>query len=149
MNRRSLGNGRIWRRKQKGGFVYVADWKGVDGKRKRKALSSDKRVAQRMLADVIRNRDLCMAGLGIEEGFDRPIEEIVDEYLADLFACRSPRYARRVETILRRVRSRMNLTSVRDLHPQAFLLNLDLAQIRFAQQSRQIADHILVYCFLF
>ena len=90
MTSRSLGNGRIWRRKQKGGFVYIGDWK-PDGKRRRKALSSDRRVAQRMLADIIRNRDLCMAGLGIEEGVDRPIEEITEEYLADLFACRSPK----------------------------------------------------------
>ena len=122
MTRRSLGNGRIGRRKQKGGFIYVADWKGADGKRKRKALSSDKRVAERMLADIIRSRDLCLAGLSVEEGFDRPIKELVEEYLEDLRACRSLRYANRVESILHRVQSRMNLTSVRDLHPQAFLL---------------------------
>lgn len=122
MTKRALGNGRLWRRRQKSGFIYVADWKGADGKRKRKALSSDKRVAQRMLADIIRSRDLCLAGLGVEEGFDRPIKELVEEYLQDLRACRSLRYAKRVESILHRIQSRMNLTSVRDLHPQAFLL---------------------------
>jgi len=122
VSKRSLGNGRLWRRKQKSGYIYVADWKGADGKRKRKALSSDKRVAQRMLADIIRSRDLCLAGLGVEEGFDRPIQELVEEYLADLGACRSPQYAKRVESILRRVQLRMRLASVRDLHPQAFLI---------------------------
>ena len=84
MSRRSLGNGRIWRRPKKSGYVYVADWKGADGKRHRKALSSDKRVAQKLLADIIQSRDLSAAGLGVEEGFDRPVAEIKDEFLADL-----------------------------------------------------------------
>lgn len=122
MTRRSLGNGRIWRRRQKAGFIYVGDWKGADGKRQRKVLSSDKRVAQRMLAELIRSRDLCMAGLAVEEGFDRPVADIIEEYVADLFACRSVQYTNRVDNILRRVQSRMSLHSVRDLNPQAFLL---------------------------
>ena len=121
MTGRCGGNGRIWRRKQKGGWVYVADWRGADGKRHRKALSPDKRVAERMLADIIRNRDLCAAGLGIEEGLERPIREISSEFLADLRMRCSKAYADRVAAILSRIIRELRLTTIRDLQPQPFL----------------------------
>ena len=120
--KRRAGNGRIWRRKQKGGAVYVADWTDADGRRRRKALSSDKGVAQRMLADIIRKRDLCAAGLGIEEGLDLLFSEIVHEFLTELRARSTSRYAERVECILNRVVRSMRIRTIRDLNPQAFLL---------------------------
>src|SRR5262249_31721637 len=50
----------------------------------RKLLSTDRRVAERMLADLIRERDLALSGLGGEIGQDRSLSEIKGEYLADL-----------------------------------------------------------------
>ena len=122
MKRHAMGNGRIWRRKQKGGAIYVGDWKDADGKRHRAVLASDKRVAERKLADIIRNRDLCAAGLGVEEGFDIPIAGLVEQYMADLRASRSKPYADRVDRILQRITEEMNVRTIRDLQPQAFLL---------------------------
>ena len=120
--RRRAGNGRIWRRKQKGGAVYVADWTDANGKRRRKAMSSDKRVAQRMLADIIRTRDLCVAGLGIEEGLDLSFAELMEEFLADLRARRSEQYVVRARGILNRLVRSMRVRTIRDLNPRAFLL---------------------------
>lgn len=121
MTRSSAGSGRLWRRKQKGTSVWVGDWTTADGKRRRQALSSDKRVAQRVFADIIRRRDLCAAGLGIEEGFDRPLVEIVDEFLADLTARRTPAYVQRVRSLVKMLIESTHARTVRDLHPQAYL----------------------------
>ena len=117
----SLGNGRVWRRQQKGGAVFVGDWTGADGKRHRKVLSSDKRVAQRMLAEIIRRRDLCLAGLESEEGLDLPADEIIQEFLADLRSRRTPGYCDRVETVLNNAQTGMGVRKIRDFQPQAYL----------------------------
>lgn len=122
MRRRALGTGRLMRRKQRGGAVYCGDWKDASGKRHRKVLSGDKRTAERLLADIIRQRDLCAAGLGIEEGFDRPIAELVDEYLAELHTRRSPAHYDRVKGVLSRVLPAMKVGAVRDIQPQAYQL---------------------------
>ena len=119
----SLSNGRIWRRAQKRGAVFVGDWTTAEGKRCRKTLGSDRRVAQRMFADIIRRRDLCAAGLGIEEGFDLPADEIVQEFLGDLRSRRTPAYCDRVATMLRSVQQGMGVRTMRDFKPQAFLLH--------------------------
>ena len=117
----SFGNGRIWRRKQARGSIWVGDWKDAAGKRHRKALSSDKRIAERLFTDILRKRDLCAAGLGIEEGFDLLIEELLDEFLVDLRARRSARYADRAESCIRRVIRETGAKRVRDLQPRSFL----------------------------
>ncbi len=130
MTRASAGSGRLWRRKQKGGAVYVGDWTTADGKRRRQALSTDKRVAQRMFADIIRKRDLAAAGLGIEEGFDLPLSEIIDEFLADLAARRTRAYVDRARGIIRRLVKDTRARIVRDLQPQAYL---KFRQLRLSQ----------------
>ncbi len=130
----SLGNGRTFKRKQKSGAVYVGDWVGADGKRHRKALGSDKRVAQRRLADLIRRRDLSVAGLDKEEGFDLAADEIIDEFLADLRAKRTPDYCDRVVIMLDNVRKGMGIRTMRDFQPQSFL------QFRLRRLEQGIAN---------
>lgn len=122
MRRRALGIGKLRRRKQAGSSIYVADFKDASGRRRRKALSSDKRVAERMLADIIRQRDLVVAGLAIEEGPDRDMQELVTEYLAELEGRRSTAHYERVRNVLARVIAGMKVRAVRDIHPQAYLL---------------------------
>ena len=119
--RRARGPGRLWRRKQRTGYVYVADYHDADGRRHRKALSTDRAVAQRMFAAIVRDRDLCAAGLAIEEGLDKPIHDIVDEFVAELRARRTPEYAADCESILERLVREMRVRTVRDIQPQAFL----------------------------
>lgn len=119
--RRARGPGRLWKRKQRNGYVWVADWHDANGKRCRRALSTDRAVAQRMFAAIIRDRDLCAAGLAIEEGLDKPIHDIVDEFTAELRARRTPEYAADCEAILERLVREMRVRTVRDIQPQAFL----------------------------
>ncbi len=73
------------------------------------------------MAALIRERDLVASGLGIEEGIDRPAQEVIDEFLAELTASRSPRYVRRVTDILVRVQASLRFRTLRDLRPQALL----------------------------
>lgn len=121
IRRRALGMGRLSRRRQRGGAVYVGDWKDSSGKRHRRVLSADKRTAERLLADIIRQRDLCAAGLGVEEGLERPIQGLVQEYLDESRMRRAPAHYSRVEGVLAHALPRMNVEAVRDIHPQAFL----------------------------
>ncbi len=119
--RRALGTGRLWKRPQAGGAVWIGDWKSADGTRQRRMLGPDKGVAQRRLALLIRERDLVASGLGVEEGIDRPAAEVISEFLAELTASRSPRYVRRVRDILVRVQANLRFRTLRDLRPQALL----------------------------
>ena len=121
-DRRALGTGRIWRRKQAKGSVWVGDWKGADRRRHRRVLSSDRRVAERKMADIIRNRDLVAAGLAIEDGFDLVASDVIEEFMEDLRARRTRSYADRAEGILERVTTRMRVQTLRDFQPQPFLL---------------------------
>lgn len=117
----ALGNGRLWKRQQKTGAVYVGDWVDAQGNRHRQALGPDKRVAQRRLAELIKCRDLRAAGLEKEEGFDLPAKEIIVEFLADLRAKRTPAYCDRVEAMLRHVTEGIGIRRMRDFQPQPFL----------------------------
>ncbi len=122
MNRRALGVGRLERRKQGKQAVWLGDWKDADGNRHRQVLSSDRRVAERILADLIRQRDLVAAGLAVEEGFDRSLDALIEDFMAELRAGRSKRYADRAEAILRRIAGSTGARTIRELLPQQFLL---------------------------
>lgn len=121
MNKRSLGTGKIWRRRQKGGSVWVGDWKTADGKRRRQVLSSDKRVAERKLAEIIRHRDLCAAGLETEESLDREVAAVVEEFLDDLGARGSQGYVERVTTIISRFLEHTRIRTMRQIVPPLFI----------------------------
>jgi len=96
MSGRSLGSGSLKKvRNGRGQLVYRGTWTGQDGTYHRKLLSSDRRVAERMLAAIIRQRDLAIQGLGVEEGQDRLLSEIIATYLVNLRAHRSLPYAER------------------------------------------------------
>ncbi len=84
MRGRAIGRGRLVRRRNKRGTVYVGDWSDASGKRRRQVLSTDRRVAERQLGDIIRRRDLELAGLGREESHDRLLEEVRGLYESDL-----------------------------------------------------------------
>jgi integrase len=115
MTGRNRGRGTLKRGKDsRGRTVYVADWTGADGRRHRKVLSSDKQVAGRMLAKLVRDRDLADGGLVIEEGQERLLSEIKDKYLA---SDRRPAYSARVCAHLERLCAEMPGARVRDVTP--------------------------------
>jgi hypothetical protein len=81
MNRRGRGRGTLRKgRDAEGRTVCFGDWIGADGIRHRRVLSNDKVVVERMLAKLVRERDLATVGLGIEESQERPLAEVMAKY---------------------------------------------------------------------
>ncbi len=122
MKGRGLGRGRIRREKTGAGkTVYTGDWKGADGKRKRKQLSTDRRIAERLLADIIRRRDLSLAGLNDELGQERKLSELQKRYLLDLQVRCSASHVQRNRECLNRIIGKLGATTVRELDPASVM----------------------------
>lgn len=114
------GPGRLYReRRGNAPERWVLCWRDSSGKRRRQVLSTDKRVAQRMHADLIRQRDLELAGLGAVEGQSRPLTEIVDMYVEDLSLRTCPRHYEQAARRLGRVVTALQAPRVRDVKPYA------------------------------
>lgn len=114
----TLGPGQL-RKVQRGGGParWVLTWTAADGKRHRKGLSTDHRVAERMRADLINRRDLERAGLGGEAGLDRQLRELVDAYLADLATRCCPHHVLNTRIGLADVLAAVPVERVGDLRP--------------------------------
>src|SRR5262245_20468815 len=121
-NRRGRGRGKLRRGKDSHGKpVYVGDWIGPDGKRHRRVLSSDKQVAERMLAKLVRERDLEAAGLAVEDSQERGLSEVIAKYETDLATYRRASHVRRVKEILARLQADLGPIRVRDATPERML----------------------------
>jgi integrase len=118
MRGRALGRGSL--RLVSG--VYVADWRDADGRRHRKALSSDRRVAERILAAVIRDRDLAAGGLGGEA--PRSVPALAAEYLQDLRMRATPTHAAEATRILLSLPRSLQVADASQLAPAAVLAHL-------------------------
>jgi integrase len=92
VNRRTLGPGRL----EKHGGRWYGIWTDARGKRHRRILSTDREVAERAFRKIVRDRDLEIAGLGNEEGQERPLAEVVALYKSFLATHRRPRYVKAV-----------------------------------------------------
>lgn len=110
---RGLGAGRLWKR----GDQWVLDWCDANGRRRRQALSRDKRVAERARVQILAQRDLDLAGLGSQEGQSRQLTAIRDAYLADLQTRACERHVLNVRQGLDRVLATIPARRVRDLQP--------------------------------
>jgi len=102
--------------------MWTLDYRAGDGRRVRESLSRDKRVAERIRSHKIAQRDLEMAGLGGVEGQSRPLQEVLDAYVADLDTRTTPRYRayarQRICDVLRDTHAKR----VCDLRPHELLL---------------------------
>lgn len=113
---RALGVGRLTREQRGSGPPrWVLDWKDSNGHRHREALSTDRRVAERRRAEIIRRRDLELAGLGSVEGQSMPLAELRDLYVADLEVRVGAKQLRRVRDSLVRLLGWLRARRVRDL----------------------------------
>jgi len=110
---RALGPGCLRKR----GPHWFLDYTDSDGRRRRKALGGDKRVAERRRAEVIRLRDMRIDGLGAVEGQDLLLAEIAADYLVDLQPRVSTHHFRNVSGRLRRTLIRLDGMTVRELKP--------------------------------
>jgi len=115
---RAFGPGKLERvQRGRGPACYVLTYADAQGKRHRKALSSDRRVAERLRSELIQRRDLELAGLGGEAGMDRPLPELVDAYLGDLRTRASPRHVLNTRIGLREILTAIPATRAIDLRP--------------------------------
>jgi integrase len=118
VNGRGMGTGRL----EKVGEKWVGVWTDANGRRHRRALSTDRRVAERILADIIRRRDLEVAGLINEEGQERKLGEIRDRYLADLATYTKPAQVKRIGCVTKKLIDSLGDVRVRDVRVDAVLL---------------------------
>jgi hypothetical protein len=84
MRSRSLGTGKLERvpsYAETPQMVWRAKWTDAGGKRCCRILSTDRRVAERAFARLVRERDLQSLGLGDEEGQNRILREVCEAYL--------------------------------------------------------------------
>ncbi|HKX46269.1 MAG TPA: site-specific integrase [Planctomycetota bacterium] len=77
---RALGPGRL----EKRGDAWTLVWTSEEGVRERRTVAHDRRTAEQVRAEVIRQRDLAAAGLLGEAGQTRTLGELLASYLQDL-----------------------------------------------------------------
>ena len=125
---RSFGPGRLERAQRGDGAPrWVLTWTDSQGKRHRQVLSTDRRVAERMRSEIIRQRDLEAAGLGAEAGQGRLLDEVLGLYLSDLGTRAVSEHIRNVRSRLDRLLVAIQAQRVRDLRP------IELLQYRAAR----------------
>ncbi|MCC7172166.1 MAG: hypothetical protein IT459_17100, partial [Planctomycetes bacterium] len=135
---RALGQGKLVQEKRgRGKALWYLDWKDGRGQRRRQALSPDKRVAERMRAEIISQRDLELAGLGSVEGQSRPLAEIVPLYLQDLAQRAGAKQVLNVTIHLRRILASLRSRRVRDLDP------IELMQYRAARLKLGLSNRTI------
>lgn len=114
MNRgRALGPGRL----EKRGDQWVLTYTDEQGQRRRAALSSDRRTAERIRAELIRKRDMARSGLGSEAGQEMLLAEVAKLYLDDLRPRVCRRHEQNVASRLTRILTALDGMRVRDLRP--------------------------------
>jgi integrase len=100
---------------------WVGTWTDSLGNRHRRALSTDRVVAQRTLNAIIRERDLELAGLGTESGQERDLRELKALYIADLGVTAVPRHVRQVAAYLDGIFEATGAVRVGDLVPHRLM----------------------------
>jgi integrase len=90
-----MGPGRLYKR----GATWVLDFRDADGKRQHRSLSTNKREAEGLRAELIAQRDRIL--LGLDARPDRVhLSELVQPYLADARTRVSDRHVRNLECVL-------------------------------------------------
>ncbi|MBI5432549.1 MAG: hypothetical protein HZA52_06945 [Planctomycetes bacterium] len=117
--------------------MWFLDFKDGKGQRRRQALSTDKRVAERMRGEIINQRDLELAGLGSVEGQSRPLADIVPLYLQDLGQRAGAKQLLNVTIHLRRILASLRSKRVRDLDP------IELMQYRAARLKLGLSNRTI------
>ena len=96
MRGRAMGPGRLWKRDGS----WVLDYRTADGKRRRRVLGTDKRVAERRRQELINQRDMELDGLGSREGQVLLVREVLDLYLEDLEPRVAPQHFKNVRLVI-------------------------------------------------
>lgn len=113
--KRALGRGRIERVVENGRVTYRADYVDARGRRHRKLVAGDLPTAQRILAKLIRDRDLERAGMKSETRDPVALRPILDQYLAELAMRSGKRLVKEATSCLLRVVAELDVTTVEEL----------------------------------
>lgn len=119
---RGLGPGRIVAQKRSDGrTVYVGHWTDSARRPHRRILGTDRRVATRRLAEIIRTRDLAEHGMAVEGWAERAVDELQAAYLADLQARCSKGHVDRQRGALERVLATIGARTVGDIRTDSLM----------------------------
>ena len=101
---RELGSGNLSRRvREDGTAFYLFSYTDADRVQRRKRLGSNKAVAERRAAQIIRERDLILAGLGTAVTKETPWAEVLPQFLAESALNAKASHVRQVEKSIRRI----------------------------------------------
>jgi len=117
-----------------GPLRWVLAWTDARGKRHRQALSTDRRIAERMRGQIIHQRDLEAAGLGPLEGQSMALDELRSAYLADLCLRVGLKQRRSITDALARVLRIIAPRRVRDLRA------LDMMRYRSVRLAEGVSN---------
>ncbi len=115
--RRKFGPGRL----EPTASGYLATWTDAGGTRRRRILSTDKRVAERAFVALLRDRDLASLGLGDEGRMDTGLVDLRERYLADLRSHTKPDHVRRIAHVTEKLIEAVKVPTVLGLRPEAVL----------------------------
>src|SRR5690349_13288187 len=117
-----LGPGTLSRVETPRGPQYRFVYTNAEHRRVRLLLSTDKRVAEAASRELIRKRDLQLAGIGMLGSQDERLLDILERYVADLRGRSSSKgYVDLVDAHVRYVVQELKVERVRDLRPYAAL----------------------------
>ncbi len=103
----------------RGQFMWRFTYTNAQYRRERHNLSSDKRAAEMMSRELVRKRDMQLAGLGSFDLQNTLLSDLVEKYLADLRVRATPTYVEICEGRLRFTIAQLKVERVRDIRPHA------------------------------
>lgn len=113
---RCLGPGTLKKvRRGNGVPKWTLTWTDEHHRRRTLALSTDQRVAQMRMAEIIRKRDMALCGLAAVDGMNTPLASIRDAYLADLATRATEGHLGNTRAALARMLELLSAQRVRDL----------------------------------
>jgi integrase len=116
MSQRGYGTGSIEAlRDGDGKTVFQARWRDAAGRRRQKVVAADRRGAERILADIIRQRDLELQGLKPPQFADVTFEELGARYLAEMAPRVSPGQVEAVRKLVVKAAAALGRPRARDI----------------------------------
>lgn len=112
---RSKGRGRVEPYKKEGKTHYRLHWRDARGQRRKRNAGSNKTHAEKLLNQIISDRDKVEEGLGGLVGMERKLGELATEYLAWMGRTRTKRHYKRIEGALQGVLASIKAGRVREL----------------------------------
>lgn len=137
---RALGNGSLVRTRRAGGqLVWCASWRDGSRRRHRRYLAEDKPTALRILAKIIRDRDLQIHGIATDYAMERKLSELADRYVEELRVSSSSAHCISVGKHLSLMIARLGDRRVRDIVP-IDVMDLRCQRVQ-AGVSKRVANH--------